>query len=178
MIKESRNNKNTRNNYTRLVSRTFFVISVLMLCSCASSLKQYNLAFDGAPRPGEEAILTVRPQTGSLSVGATQMPLVESIDDSNSDRNGSKYGYACIFNRPFEVRLLPGSHKICVSSGGGGAHVCHYKPIVFDAVSGNHYDLKLEVARVHDYGVVNIVRWQAKVIEIETGKEFVMDATQ
>lgn len=142
--------------------------SVLLLCSCSMDLHNFNYGYPGDPRPADEAILTTH-------AGA----IVGKVDN-----------HGCFIGAPgwdasrtnYVVRLLPGIHKVQVEPNTGP-----YEPsifakkryISFEAFAGKHYDLKMDISDVKPGGLLGPdikFKWNAKIVEVETGKEFHLDA--
>jgi len=144
-------------------------LPLLLLCSCSDFTSVYshkwNYGYPGDPRPADEAILTIHLGT-----------IVSHVDNhgccigspTGVERSGTNY----------VVRLLPGLHKIQVEPNTG-----FYEPsifaknryITFEAFAGRHYDLIMEILNFKTVGNASVT-WTAKIVEVETSKEFHLDA--
>ena len=156
-------------------------VSPLLLCSCSEFSHKYNYGFPGDPRPAEEAILT-----GHVEINPKLNVVLDDPEISKVD------GHSCLIMAPgsvrgsigesFEVRLLPGIHKIQVEPAG-----FQYSPrwanqsrgITFEAVAGRHYELRVAILdRKMNFNFIGpniIIKWTAKIVEVETGKEFLLE---
>ena len=162
----------------RFIKTIFCFTPVLLMCSCATPTeKQYNLGFEGAARPSEEAILRIKKE-GNIE------PFIHSIDGESHDKYGKRFylSYAPHSTRPINVRLLPGTHKVKVNcsyspDGLESWDVVGYQNITFEAVAGKTYDLKFHVGDFNHsfFRVWARVEVIAGVVEVETGKEFLPD---
>jgi hypothetical protein len=168
---------NTESRTVRLlwVAMAILTIPFLLLCSCSSISSsyshKYNYGYPGDPRPADEAILTGH-QMYYPKLNTIVNPEISKVDDhscfiTTPGSNGRPIG-----TNAFEVRLLPGIHKIWVEPLGFSPS----RYITFEAVAGRHYDLQMEIL---DHKVASTfvglrvtIQWNAKIVEVETGKEF------
>ena len=80
--------------------------------------------------------------------------------------------------RSLEVRLLPGTHKVDVALAYIGSWSLPFskgRSISFEANTGKSYELRFQILRFNDYRATGNIEWETKVIEVETGKEFIPD---
>jgi len=150
------------------------------MCSCAiKPVKQYTLASQGALRPNDEA--TFR---------ATEKPAFKPYVkiDGHPFSVGSEvedawvYGFMHPFAEPqmrsLEVRLLPGHHKVEVAIDYMGQWSLPFskgRTITFEAVAGKTYQLQFKIIKFNDFEATGNIDWGTKIIEVDTGKEFVPD---
>jgi hypothetical protein len=181
MRKNTENQTNhirTLNECQRFVTIVILAIPVLLLCSCSALTGKYNYGFAGDPRPGEEATLTAHETDDGPRIVKPSIIL----DDH--------HGQIQMLHSSFEVRLLPGTHKIKVfgqfgQDWRGSPYVVHPRFgifVTFEAIAGRHYELKVNVIdfqKTPFFSLTTVaghVKVNVKVIEVETGKEFPMDA--
>jgi hypothetical protein len=77
--------------------------------------------------------------------------------------------------RSLEVRLSPGHHKVDVAIAFMGYCSLPFskgKSISFEADAGKSYELKCNLVQFNDYRATGNAEWGAKVIEVDSGKEF------
>ena len=177
-----KNNTESRNVCLRWVAMAALTIPFLLLCSCSAiasaKAHKWNFGYPGDPRPADEAILTGR-QTYDPKKNTVGDPLISKLDDHSCSIMAPRWnGRGPIGTESFEVRLMPGIHKLRVEPIMAGAmptFLDKSKPITFEAIARRHYDLKLELTdRKAAWGGVRI-KWDAKITEVETGKEFHLD---
>ncbi len=171
------NKTKPRNADLRFVLTALFGIPVLLLCSCTGTpVKHYTLASQGPPRPAEEAIFKV-------SGKPAMKPFVKI--DGHYFSVGSEVEETLVegFVRPFseprmrslDVRLFPGLHKVDVAialMGDWSLPFSKGRSISFEANAGKSYELKFNLVQFNDYRATGNAEWEAKVIEVDTGKEF------
>jgi hypothetical protein len=154
-----RRSEKEAHNRLSVLTRFLFGILTFLVSSCAGTeSKQYNLAFDGPPRPAEEATL-------SIFCGYSGVYPVK-IDGRGTDKSGSRFnsvrhtmtsaggGYTKV------VRLLPGPHQVTVyyidPQINYDVRSKAPQTVSFNAVAGKNYSLKSGVSGM---------TWQAAVIE-------------
>jgi hypothetical protein len=154
-------------------------VPIALLCSCGSISSaysgKYNYGYPGASRPADEAVLTGH---------EIYDPKTHHLDEPVINVDG-RTGWVMIPRQPggrsepgtgsFEVRLMPGIHKIQVEPKYIGAEKSFSSPkefITLDAVAGRHYEIKLDILD-RKLSFPNLdVRWNARIVEVESGKEF------
>jgi hypothetical protein len=175
-----KNNTESRTACLRWVAIAALTIPFLLLCSCSStsstSSHKYNYGYPGDSRPADEAILTGH-QTYDPKVNTLGSPLISKLDDHSCSIMPADWsGRGPIGTNSFEIRLLPGNHKLQVEPFlNGNVAPRKGRSITFDAIAGNHYDLTLHIFDVKVRLGVKL-KWDAKIVEIETGREFRLDA--
>ncbi len=80
--------------------------------------------------------------------------------------------------RSLEVRLLPGHHRVEVAIAYMRSWSLPFskgRTINFEAVAGKSYQLQFKIIKFNDLRATGNIDWGTKVIEVDTGKEFVPD---
>jgi hypothetical protein len=174
------NRVEARNGTSCFVAGAFLGIPILLMCSCTHSpVEHYTLAPKGSPGSAEEAIFSaseqpaIRPcvkidghyfSTGSKLVETVIDPLLQPFAESQT--------------RSFEVRLLPGPHKVDVAIDFAGSCSLHFsdgRTINFQADAGKSYELQVKILRFKDQLATGNIEWGTKIVEVETQKEFASD---
>jgi len=150
------------------------------MCSCASTpVKHYTLASKGAPRPSEEAIFLASEQTvvkPFVKIDGHYFSVGSELKGTVID--GIIHPFSEPQKRSLEVRLLPGTHKVDVALAYIGSWSLPFskgRSISFEANTGKSYELRFQILRFNDYRATGNIEWETKVIEVETGKEFIPD---
>ena len=170
-------NTRRRTHTRRFLAKALLGIPVLLMCSCARTpVKHYTLAFQGAPRPAEEAVLTV-----------TEKPAIKpyvKIDGhcfsvgselGGAVRDGFIYPFEETPMRSLQVRLLPGHHRVEVAIkwiGSWSLPFSRARTIEFDASAGKTYELRYRIIQFNDSYASPSIEWETEIVEAGALKEF------
>jgi hypothetical protein len=147
------------------------VLTTLLACGCAVAPRHYDF-YSGATQPLQDlAVLRVK-----ADLKEPRRPIIRAIDG-----NPVSNRIAGQDRSDLELRLLPGRHKVRFGylqfTLVGMMYSRFDQTITFDAVAGRSYEIHIDINdyKEHLFKAADF-KWNAKLVEVETGKEFLLDA--